>query len=118
MGFFSNSSRSAARASITGRHQRIVNPGHAVEVRAGLMACPACRAVVGKRFLSTQAPALPVDGCRQPQVCRAIYVHHDDRRAGPRRELELPGASRVGSSREGAAERRIGRGRRSSDAVR
>jgi hypothetical protein len=118
MGFFSNSPKSAARASVTGKHQRITNPWHAVEVRVGLLACPACKATAGVRYLSTMAPALPVAGCRHPQECRAVYVHHDDRRAGPRREHEEPGAARIRQARDGAAERRIGRGRRSSDAAR
>jgi hypothetical protein len=118
MGFFSHGSRSVARASVTGQHIRITNPWHAVEVRSSLMACPACRALAGRRFLSTEAPVLPVPGCRHPLECHAVYVHHDDRRAGPRREAELPGTRRIGQSREGAAERRIGRGRRSADATR
>jgi hypothetical protein len=118
MGFFSNGSRSATRAAVTGQHIRITNPWHAVEVRVGLMACPECRALAGKRYLSSEAPSLPVAGCRQPQSCRAVYQHHDDRRAGPRRDSEHPGASRVGQSRDGLAEQRIGRGRRSTDASR
>jgi hypothetical protein len=118
MGFFSNGPRSVGRASVTGQHIRITNPWHAVEVRSRLTACPACRALAGCRFLSSEAPSLPVRGCRHPMECRAVYVHHDDRRAGPRRDSELPGTSRIGSAREGVAERRIGRGRRSSDAPR
>ena len=118
MGFFSNGSKSMVRAAVTGKHRRISNPWHAVEVCTGFMACPACQLLSGKRFLSSEAPSLPVAGCLRPLQCRAVYVHHDDRRAGPRRDAEQPGAARIGHSREGVAERRIGRGRRSADAPR
>jgi hypothetical protein len=106
-----------ALASTTGQHIRITNPWHAVEVRSGLMACPACRELAGKRFLSSEAPALPIAGCLHPVKCRAVYQKHDDRRAGPRREAEQGMAGRS-PPRDAANEQRIGRGRRSSDASR
>ena len=118
MGLFGQGARRASRASATGQHIRIVNPWHAVEVRTARGACPACAALAGRRFLSSEAPALPVAGCLEPAACRAVYRHHDDRRAGPRRAADLPGLARTGSGREGSAERRTGRGRRGTDVAR
>jgi hypothetical protein len=109
MAFLSRSPRSQPLASRTAPRPRISNPWHAVSVRSSRSACPACVALSGLRFLSAEAPRLPVAGCARPLVCRAVYEHHDSRRAGPRRE----------SNRQfGADERRAGRGRRLGDARR
>jgi len=119
MGFFSRSGVSPARVSATGQHIRISNPWHAVEVRSSRQSCAACQQLAGLRFLSSEAPLLPIAGCEHPPTCRAVYKHHDDRREGPRREAELPGLARIRpAGPEGAVTRRIGRGRRSSDAQR
>ena len=119
MGFFSRHTAATALGSATGQHIRISNPWHAVEVRSSLAACPACRALAGIRFLSNEAPALPLAGCLHPPRCRAVYKHHDDRRAGPRRESELPGVARFRPpATVEAMNRRIGKGRRSTDAER
>lgn len=117
MGFLSRKSKLEVLVARTGQHIRITNPWHAVEVRTSRNACPACQALAGKRFLATEAPRLPVTGCLHSLVCNAVYKHHDDRRAGPRRDSEqgLPAVARAGVE---AAERRIGRGRRTGDALR
>ena len=60
------------------------NPYHCVEVRAGTPACEAVRHLGNVRFLSAEAPALPLSGCTL-QACRCSYVHHDDRREDDRR---------------------------------
>jgi hypothetical protein len=99
----------------TGQHIRITNPWHAVEIRSSRNACPACKALAGARFLSTEAPRLPVAGCLQSLTCNSVYVHHDDRRAGPRRGGEQ-GLPRASAAPTGRSERRIGRGRRAGDA--
>jgi hypothetical protein len=114
MGFFQKGRRSDSPAERTGNHVLLTNPWHAVEVRVSPKACPACRALAGKRFLSIDAPALPVKGCTQPPTCRAVYKHHDDRRGGGRREGELPFGG-MAKGPPGGKERRTGRGRRSTD---
>lgn len=42
----------------------------------------------GRRFLSRQAPTLPLKACDQAR-CKCRYAHHEDRRRGPRRAHEL-----------------------------
>lgn len=52
---------------------------HCVEVCAGTPACESVRQLGHTRFLSDEAPVLPVHGCSVPH-CTCGYVHHDDRR--------------------------------------
>jgi hypothetical protein len=86
---------------------------HAVEVRCPVSGCLAAQALRGIRFLSREnPPTLPQPGCTQPTVCTCRYVHHDDRRLGPRRESE---AGSSGIHRIPPVNRRTGRGRRADD---
>ncbi len=62
---------------------------HAVSVKPGPHACPAAVSGRNRRWLSRQAPLLPLPGCTQPDACRCTYQHHDDRRSGSRRVEEL-----------------------------
>jgi hypothetical protein len=84
---------------------------HCVEVVAGPDGCAAAKALKGQRLLSADAPRLPLATCDQPANCACRYLHHDDRRAGPRRDADqgkLP-------SPWSYTERRERRGRRDSD---
>lgn len=59
------------------------NPFHAVTVHGQ---CDAARPLAGRRFLSKDAPTLPLAGCDEPGGCTCVYRHHPDRRVGnPRR---------------------------------
>lgn len=79
----------------------IITPGHA---------CDAANELKGQRFLSKEAPRLPLAGCPSPEFCRCTYRHYSDRRTGPRR------ASDRGELRTAPiGERRANRGRRSTD---
>jgi hypothetical protein len=84
---------------------------HCVSVVAGIDACAAARALAGARLLSAEAPRLPLAGCTMPDACRCTYVHHDDRRAGPRRASERGGLADPWS----LTERRREGGRRATD---
>ena len=66
---------------------------HAVSVRTGPQSCRAAKQVKEVRYLSQDAPALPLPGCEQRRQCQCRYRHHDDRREGPRRDKDvgLPG---------------------------
>jgi len=86
---------------------------HAVTVLPGPKACEAVGAHMGKRYLSTEAPRLPVAGC-DAQCCDCRYRHFEDRRGGPRREEDESGRARASAK----TERRAGRGRRAEDATR
>ena len=58
---------------------------HAISVKPGAGACPAANSVRDQRWLSREAPQLPLPGCTRPDACHCTYRHHDDRRAGGRR---------------------------------
>jgi hypothetical protein len=65
----------------------------------------------GQRFLSADAPRLPLLACTSPETCHCVYRKYADRRAGPRRETESSGLRRSSPN----PERRISRGRRKTD---
>lgn len=74
-------------------------------------ACARATALVARRFLDRDAPALPLKGCTLSAVCNCTYKHYVDRRAGPRRDEEVSGR-RINRP---AVERRSARGRRGAD---
>ena len=86
-------------------------PWHAVRVVAGDLACTAVAKLENARFLSTQAPQLPLHDCSHPSRCKCTYRHFSDRRAAPRRWRDRTGFP-VPRSEE---ERRKNRGRRRTD---
>ena len=85
---------------------------NAVAIIAATGGCEAARALKGKRFLSAEAPRLPLAKCTAPAECRCVYKKYPDRRAGPRREVEKTGLQRA---LPGSEERRNRRGRRRTD---
>lgn len=85
-------------------------PWHAVTIAAPASACGAAQACKGKRFLSRDAPRLPLAECDATR-CDCVYRHYDDRRAEARREDEKAAAP---AARE-KINRRVSRGRRASD---
>jgi hypothetical protein len=85
---------------------------HAVVVKPGRHACGAARALKGRRFLSKEAPILPLRNCDSDE-CECHYEHYEDRRAGPRRAREL-GVAIDGHDGEEKRSRQK-RGRRNSD---
>lgn len=90
-------------------HRRIGNPYHAVSIEQGLRCCEAARDLDGQRFLSSDAPLLPLEGCSQ-STCHCRYVHHDDRRAARDRRVQFPNPHALRGG-----ERRSGGGRRITD---
>jgi hypothetical protein len=64
------------------------NPYHAVCIMPGPRACAAAHKLLGQRFISRDAPALPLKDCDRPE-CQCRYEHYDDRRKGPRRATDL-----------------------------
>lgn len=85
---------------------------HAVSIMPGHRCCAAAQDLRGQRFLSREAPALPLKECDRAD-CSCRYEHFDDRRAKARRARDM-GVSVDGWLEE---ERRkpIKRGRRTSD---
>ena len=85
-----------------GRHR-----WHAVTIAAPANACAVAQACKGKRYLSSEAPLLPLKGCDGGR-CDCRYRHYDDRREEERRQVAAPMAWE-------SANRRVSRGRRTAD---
>jgi hypothetical protein len=58
---------------------------HAVSVKSGSGACATAKAAANQRWLSREAPQIPLPGCTRPDTCHCTYKHHEDRRAEGRR---------------------------------
>lgn len=105
----------------TGSHEviHLGNPWYAVAVKAGRRSCQACVQLGERRFLSKEAPRLPLEGCTQPGGCECVYVHFSDRRTGARRTIEAGDGAFGATARSWAAgspaERRRSPGRRATD---
>jgi hypothetical protein len=87
-------------------------PWHSVSIVPKTASCTAARALRGSRFLSSEAPLLPLPECPTKDTCQCTYKHHADRRAGPRRAEENVGLRRP---RPAEHEHRVKRGRRRTD---
>ena len=61
---------------------------HAVEIVCREEACSAVKVLRESRYLSEQAPLLPVEGCNVV-ACKCRYKHFNDRRTDPRRESDV-----------------------------
>jgi hypothetical protein len=100
-------------------HVRVTNPWHAVAVSTGKPCCRASVAARNVRYLSKEAPPLPMAGCTQPETCLCRYKHYNDRRAGPRRstdgDLYKNALSRHVVAKLTIEDRRTTRGRRATD---
>lgn len=82
-----HSKRVKAEVELSGRPvqvHRVVNPFHAVSISPGDDRCQAAEQMVGMRFLSTEAPQVPLYGCTA-ESCTCRYVHHEDRRSKMKR---------------------------------
>jgi hypothetical protein len=79
---------------------------HSVSIIRGRQACAAVVALNGRKWLSAEAPQLPIKGCDKPCDCR--YRHHADRRSEERRETAglVSGPPKEGERRTGRVDRR------------
>jgi hypothetical protein len=85
---------------------------HAVEIVVGDDCCEVVRRYTGKRFLSGEAPVIPLQGCNA-QECLCRYIHHADRRKRERRTSDV--AITVDEYSGGERRREKRRGRRATD---
>ena len=83
---------------------------HGVSIDSRHQVCSAVAELHSKRFLSEEAPILPLDRCPHPLSCQCVYKHFGDRRTGLRRDSDegLP-------IRDFPNELRCGTGRRITD---
>lgn len=85
------------------------SPFHGVEIQCTADACDAAKRSLGTRYLSHEAPLLPLKECSRGHRCRCRYRHFSDRRQAPRRHADgnLPSCAN-----EDHQERRRGQDRR------
>lgn len=77
------------------------NPYHAVSIRYRMNACEAAKQLTDRRFLSNEAPKLPLPGCTAAS-CHCGYEHHEDRRDGEERRVPFKGEHSTGPERRSA----------------
>lgn len=65
---------------------RVTNPYHAVSIKAGPNCANTALQYARARYLSREAPILPLPTCN-PTGCTCRYQHHDDRRSGQDRRM-------------------------------
>jgi hypothetical protein len=100
----------AHRITVTKRPA--TNPWHAVGITPGRNACAIARGESETRYLSREAPPLPLKDC-DSDTCTCRYHHFDDRRASLRRAADVWSNNGMFN---GPERRRAGR--RSTDAPR
>lgn len=91
-----------------------VSPYRAVSIECGADACESVQQLHEKRFLSSEAPLLPLHDCACAG-CSCTYVHHPDRRRLTRDRRTPRALSKDTSSMFDGEEKRHGNGRRRSD---
>jgi hypothetical protein len=110
--------RNSSRTVQTAERPRVAQrstPYHSVSIQIQSGACRAAQEIRGRRFLSDEAPLLPLPGCTSVQ-CNCTFVHYADRRGRQDRRGELPrGSGPAGETGEFEAERRSLRERRHED---
>lgn len=85
---------------------------HAVAIVPKGLCCELAKSLGSSRFLSAEAPRLPLPECSMPSSCNCSYKHYEDRRARARRSDELRGIRR---NNWNAAERRVRADRRAPE---
>ena len=89
---------------------RIVNNYHAVSIKPGPRCCQTAKNMSGVRFLSPEAPRLPLPTC-DVATCECRYLHHEDRRSDDRRAAD-GGPIKPGPQFSGPDRRKAKRDRR------
>ncbi len=87
-------------------------PYHAVSIEPGPYACAAANELRGEKFLSTEAPQLPLPDCTSSN-CECRFTHYCDRRGRKDRRSELPRGFGTGETGKFEVDRRGLKDRRS-----
>jgi hypothetical protein len=104
-------SRPKSDRDLAGKKLKTRPPWHAVSIAPGPGACRNAELNVKKRWLAAEAPRLPLSGC-DAATCDCRYIHHSDRRAKSRRQIDR---EYFGRYFDGEEQRQGTRGRRSTD---
>ena len=86
---------------------RVESLFHGVEIVSSGECCEAITALVTDRYLSGEAPTLPVAGCDTPGTCACRYKKFTDRRTDLRRDSDvgLPIRAQPHDKRDGPGRR-------------
>jgi hypothetical protein len=90
------------------------DPFHAVSILPAEAGCPAAESIKAQRFLSENAPSLPLADCSAIN-CRCKYLHYADRRSGARDRRIGPLAKSDEVEFWSLRSRRVAVGRRQGD---
>ena len=90
------------------------NPYHAVSIEPREKGCQAVELIQSQRFLSDDAPGLPLPDCSASD-CRCKYIHFADRRSGARDRRLGANGDGVDSEFWALRNRRGQQGRRHTD---
>ncbi len=100
-----------ARQAPTARPRATSTEFHAVSIKTSGHACRAAQEMVGRRFLATAAPRLPLPECDILE-CNCRFAHHDDRRSHKDRRSPFGPGGAAGSTGSFSSEQRSGEDRR------
>ena len=67
------------------RNKKLKGKYAAVSVRFTPNACEAVKNIAGERFLSQDAPLMPLQQCPRRNICNCFYEYHGDRRTSDER---------------------------------
>jgi len=87
---------------------------HAVSIKFKSRACMAAKKLEGERFLSTEAPRLPLPACDAAE-CLCHFAHHKDRRVSRDRRNVFNASGHSNTTGKHEQERRGARDRRHDD---
>jgi hypothetical protein len=87
---------------------------HAVSIKIGNRGCKAAKEMVGRRFLATAAPKLPLPGC-DIQDCNCKFAHYQDRRSRRDRRSHFGTSALGGGTGAFETEQRAIKDRRTKD---
>ena len=106
-------SRPRRSAALT---QPDTRPYAAVSIQPATVACNAAQRVAGRRYLRTEAPAVPLKNCDGRRCGCRLLTHRDRRQGGTDRRLGVGLQSELYLT-AGNRDRRVRRGRRRSDGL-
>ncbi len=87
---------------------------HAVSIKFESRACMAAKTMEGERFLSSEAPRLPLPDCDATD-CQCHFSHHQDRRVSKDRRHAFNASGHSNTTGKHEQERREIRDRRHDD---
>ena len=87
---------------------------HAVSIKFESRACMAAKTMEGERFLSGEAPRLPLPGCDIAE-CKCHFAHHKDRRVSNDRRNVFNSSGHSNATGKHEQERRGRKERRHDD---